>query len=252
MHVLIESFDLNNPLAPQLLAQIQHCRSRGYDTYELTPDQIPRFNGPFDLAIGSVAFVHRALERAGARVPDPIDYPESLRHHYGRDIVKTTLGHVQTRLDARTRPAFFLKPWHHRAFGARLCGQLHDIQDLWNLNDDTPVWTSSFVDILSEFRQYVLEKKTIGLHHYAGEPLDIPDRDDMLLAIKQYQDAPAAYGIDWAVIQTQDGIKTVIIEVNDGIALGNYGLHRNRMFQMYKARWDELVLAPKNLTGATP
>ncbi len=40
-------------------------------------------------------------------------------------------------------------------------------------------------------------------------------------AIDCFADAPIGYGMDWAVT---DDARTILVEVNDGFALGNYGV----------------------------
>ena len=50
--------------------------------------------------------------------------------------------------------------------------------------------------------------------------------------------APAAYGLDFGV--TADG-RTLLVEANDGFALGCYGLDPVIYAEMLEARWCELA-----------
>lgn len=53
-----------------------------------------------------------------------------------------------------------------------------------------------------------------------------------------FSDAPNGYGIDFGV--TDDG-RTLLIEVNDGYALGSYGMYYLDYAKLLSARWAELT-----------
>ena len=59
-----------------------------------------------------------------------------------------------------------------------------------------------------------------------------------VVAVSEYKSAPAAYAIDFGV--TDDG-RTLLIEVNDGYALGSYGLFYPDYSKLLSARWAELT-----------
>lgn len=71
-----------------------------------------------------------------------------------------------------------------------------------------------------------------GDYHAQFDPSVIDD------AISCWKDAPIAYGLDIGV--TRDG-RTLVVEVNDGYALGNYGLSPLNSINFHKARWKEMV-----------
>ena len=45
---------------------------------------------------------------------------------------------------------------------------------------------------------------------------------------------------------TNEG-KTVLIEINDGFSLGNYGMKSYEYARFLEARWDELVAAKEQI-----
>lgn len=57
-------------------------------------------------------------------------------------------------------------------------------------------------------------------------------------AIKAYSTAPHAYGIDFGV--TSNG-ETLLVEVNEGYALGCYGLSPHLYARLLITRWAELT-----------
>ena len=71
-----------------------------------------------------------------------------------------------------------------------------------------------------------------GDYHAQFDPSGIDD------AISCWKDAPIAYGLDIGV--TRDG-RTLVVEVNDGYALGNYGLSPLNSINFHKAIWKEMV-----------
>lgn len=55
--------------------------------------------------------------------------------------------------------------------------------------------------------------------------------------------------MDWGI--TAKG-ETVLIEVNDAVALGNYGLEGRLHTAMIEARWRQLMSLPDNGIGSSP
>ena len=56
-------------------------------------------------------------------------------------------------------------------------------------------------------------------------------------AVRDYKDIPAGCSLDFGV--TDDG-RTLLIEMNDGLALGCYGLPDEEYAKLLLARWAEL------------
>ena len=71
-----------------------------------------------------------------------------------------------------------------------------------------------------------------GDWHYQYDPSVLD------FAIKKYRSAPAGYAMDFGV--TEDG-RTLLVEVNDGYALGCYGADPIQYAKLLSARWCELV-----------
>ena len=67
-------------------------------------------------------------------------------------------------------------------------------------------------------------------YHYDHSVLDY--------AVDNYRTDPAGYAMDFGV--TDDG-RTLLVEVNDGFALGCYGADPIQYAKLLSARWCELV-----------
>lgn len=106
-------------------------------------------------------------------------------------------------------------------------------------HDDCPVWVAEPVEFLSEYRSFILYRKVIDCRRYKGDWSKAPNKDIVENAVKAMgRKAPHAYSLDWGV--TADG-RTLLVEMNDGFALGHYGLHPVSYARMLSARWNELA-----------
>ena len=64
-----------------------------------------------------------------------------------------------------------------------------------------------------------------------------------------FASAPIGYGADWAV--AADG-RTVLVEVNDGFSLGNYGVPGHLYTALLQCRWRQLNGLPDDGVGREP
>lgn len=97
------------------------------------------------------------------------------------------------------------------------------------------------VEFESEYRVYVHKDRGIlGVKHYLGDPYITPDRDFVeavyFAAKKELKEN--SYTLDIAI--DKNG-KNYLIEVNDGWAIGNYGLTPKDYFSFVKTRWLQLT-----------
>ncbi|VMW92783.1 Uncharacterised protein [Streptococcus pneumoniae] len=103
---------------------------------------------------------------------------------------------------------------------------------------DYPIWISEVVEFIAEWRCFVLDGRVLDVRPYTGDYHAQFDASVIDEAISCWKDAPIAYGLDIGV--TRDG-RTLVVEVNDGYALGNYGLSPLKSINFHRARWKEMV-----------
>lgn len=106
------------------------------------------------------------------------------------------------------------------------------------VTEETPVQIQEVVCFLSEWRAFVIRGIVQGLSHYSGDPLRFPSANVIRATVGAFTLPPAGYAADFGV--SDDG-RTILVEVNDGYALGQGGLVADRYAQLLKARWDEMV-----------
>jgi peptidyl-tRNA hydrolase len=81
--------------------------------------------------------------------------------------------------------------------------------------------------------------------HCRGDPLIFPDVDVARRAVKAFEARPISFGMDWGI--TRSG-KTLLVEVNDGFSLGNYGLRGPAYTALIESRWRQLLGLPASVS----
>jgi hypothetical protein len=183
----------------------------------------------------------KIMHELGVFYKRPETYPDSLSSFIDRKFTIKTLGQAKEEFDKSNNP-IFVKPVKNKLFNGQLWETFMDLIPLVNVPDETEVLVSEKINILSEFRVYVMDHEIVAMKHYHGNLRLVPQEQFILDAINAYkQDAPAAYSLDVGVISENDYNKDTVIEVNDATSLGNYGLDSMRYAEMLTVRWQEIM-----------
>ena len=204
--------------------------------YEWGDDVFERMDdlGPTVGIAGYIGDVWKALDRLGVPHPEPVDYPEELRPFLGRSIHQATLGEV-TRSVARV----FVKPVQHKFFTGFVWDNTRTSRmRIVTVPPETPVWVSDVVEFAAEFRCFVLDGEVLDVRRYNGDWWRTPDPEVVGSAVDATYRSSRALALDFGV--TRDG-RTLLVEKNDGFALGTYGLGHTHYARMLSARWHELT-----------
>ena len=102
---------------------------------------------------------------------------------------------------------------------------------------ETEILCSEALIFQSEWRCFVRYNEILGIRCYAGDSSKTCDMNIIARAVQECQELPAGCSLDFGV--TDDG-RTVLIEMNDGFALGCYGLNDELYAKLLSARWAEL------------
>lgn len=202
---------------------------------EDTFDDLPL--GEDDIVVGGIGFALRGMARLGLEVQQLDNIPEPVQPFAGRRVWTSTMGELRRRVDAGE--VIFAKPRPDRlkAFTGCLYSGYKDLIATAHISDDEPIDCSEPMEFISEYRCFVLRGDPIGLRPYFGDPLVLPDPDIIREAVESFSDGPMGYAMDFGV--TRDG-RTVVVEVNDGYAIGAYGLPPVLYANIIQARWDEI------------
>jgi hypothetical protein len=191
------------------------------------------------LVVGGTVAVHKALKQIGVPIPPPLNVPEPLLGYAGRKLWTTTLGELRQQVAAGAAEPVFVKPLATaKEFAGAVIASADDLVRVSHLDDDLPLQASEPVTFAAEWRYFVLRDKIVGVAHYKGDCFTHPDAGTLWNAVTGYTEPPAAYGLDFGV--TADG-QTMLVEANDGYALGCYGLDPVVYAEMLEARWCQMV-----------
>ena len=204
---------------------------------ELTGRHLPIERGT--LVVGGTVAVQLALRQLGVPVPPPLNIPESLVAYAGRKVWPTTLGEVRGQFAAGAAAPVFVKPLAAaKEFAGLVLTTARDLDRVQHIGDDLALQAAEPVPFVSEWRYFVSRGSVVGAAYYKGDCFTHPDPAAVRKAVADYTGAPAAFGIDFGV--TADG-RTLLIEANDGFALGCYGLDPVTYAGMLEDRWCEMV-----------
>lgn len=201
--------------------------------------EIERFDdlGESTIICGNIGDVLLALKKMGVEKPAELDYPEHLNWFLGRNIRRMRIEDVR-----RGTERLFVKPVTQKMF----TGLVWDPEDprsrlvLAPYEYDTPVIVSDIVEFESEWRCFIKHDTLIGVKHYKGDWCKAPARLLLDEAIRLgVGKMPAAYVLDLGV--TADG-KTLLVETNEGYAVGCYGLPSLVYARFLEARWEQFVI----------
>ena len=220
---------------------------RDIDKLDITPET-PVFAG--------VTVFRKVIDKLGIEYPPFNCYPDVLKPYYGRAIRRSILGEERRKFSENPIPVF-VKPVLPKQFTGDVWTSILQLIPIAKVPDDVEVWVCEPMKIKSEFRVYVHDREVVGVKHYYGHWAYTPNPYYVDLFVKEYKGAPVAYGIDIAVVdkteedlnspeQTNGLVKDVVLEVNDGCNLGNYGIDSIHYGEMIVSRWFEIMALGKN------
>ena len=105
------------------------------------------------------------------------------------------------------------------------------------LSEEELVIASDVVNFVSEWRCYIHKGEIFDGKHYKGDFRVAPDYTVADKAAELWTDAPAAWSCD---IGVTDKGETLIVECNDVMSLGVYGLAPIYLGRMLESRWEEI------------
>jgi D-alanine-D-alanine ligase-like ATP-grasp enzyme len=198
-----------------------------------SPEEIDHSTNP--IVVGGINTIRRVFDMMNLPQPN-LDNPHELLPGYlGRNVFEASFEEVEQY----DQFPFFIKPLRdHKLFTGYVVKSKHDLlQAKLRCRPESRLIVSEVVDFVSEYRCFVLNGRLIGSKNYTGDFTVSPDYSFIESAIRDYNNQPAAYSIDFGV--TQDG-RTLLIEMNDAFGLSAYGLNKIAYCKMLEARWDEI------------
>ena len=189
---------------------------------------------PDDLIVGGVSTITRKLKGFGIALPD-YDYPDELINFLGRRIWTDTLTGILAKPE---KWPVFVKPSRNKEFMGFVLRAENDVPRLRQAKLDDTVLCSELVSFSREWRVFIRYGRIVDVRPYRGDWHIQYNADAIEHAVSIFRSAPAGYAMDFGV--TEKG-QTLLVEVNDGFALGSYGVDPVEYAKLLSARWCELV-----------
>jgi len=182
-------------------------------------------------------------------------YPEELKDFMHRDVRRGKWSEFRKEAEEKH---LFVKPVVQKQFIGDVVSSILSTIKMGTVPEDNEVYICDPVDFLSEWRVYVHDHEVIAVKQYFGKEIEnyrlTPSYNTVEEMIKAYKPvAPISYGLDVGIIfkdysdydkrcdpRLGSYRETVLVEINDGICLGNYGLDSIHYAEMISARWIEL------------
>jgi hypothetical protein len=181
------------------------------------------------------------------KVADPCipNYPEELKEYFGRSIRKMKFYQFRNLLKENEEfgNIYFVKPVKNKLFTGFTCVTEQECLSKTNCSPETDVYVSSYVNFGAEFRAYVYKGKVVDCFRYWGDDwkVTIPHMNIEEMVSKLNINA-VFYSLDVGI--DIDKKQTLLMEVNDGYALGNYGLAPVDYARYSAERWREIMKDP--------
>jgi hypothetical protein len=231
---------------------------RGYEVIRFEYEEIAQGRLDFDLrnhpeetvVRGGVRAVLDALVRAGRPLPPLFDLPPSLTPWIGRRFWQSTMGEIRSAVASDNFTPVHIKPLNqHKLFKGAVVREFRDLIPTAGVSSDILVLAQECVEFVSEWRATILRDRILHIGHYRGDPLTFPDPVVVRSSVSEFEGRPIGFGMDWGI--TSSG-KTLLVEVNDGFALGNYGIPGTHYTALIEARWRQLMGLSDNGVGEMP
>lgn len=185
-----------------------------------------------DVVVAGMLVTGHALAIRGV-TPPTVDHPEALSDFLGHRVWRC----AASELSEGDLP-LFAKPLREKELPAVIARDMRDLTPFLAQGSDYQLICSEVLDIVSEWRIFVRYGEVADARCYRGSAEKTPDFDMIVEALEAYTGAPAGYAADFGV--TSKG-ETVLVEVNDGFALGCYKMDSVAYALLLSARWAELV-----------
>jgi len=178
----------------------------------------------------------QALTHLGIALPTIPTYPDALRRFLGRTLWTSTIDTIAAHPEQW--PVFVKPRDDSKKFTGVLVRETGDLVGCGDLSGDTPVWCSEPISLGREWRCFVRYGKILDVRPYTGHWRGQFAAAVIEEAVTAWADKPCGCALDFGI----DGRgRTVLIEVNDGFALGAYGLPPLWYARLLSARWAELT-----------
>lgn len=189
-----------------------------------------------DVVVDFVDESWEALKHLSINPPPVPTYPEVLHQYLGRKLWTSTIDRIASAPELW--PVFVKPRDDSKKFTGVLVRRTGDLVGCGDPSHDTPVWCSEPINFISEWRCFVRYGKILDVRPYRGNWRSHFDPRVIEEAVATWVEKPRGCALDFG-LDAQG--RTLLVEVNDGFALGAYGLSPLLYARLLSARWAELT-----------
>ena len=187
-----------------------------------------------NIAVDWIEDTYKYFEKNGISVRKSLNIPEELKKFRKVEFMKMKDFLLDTRV-----PIFIKPDGKAKSFPSGVVKNNSNKKLLFSdVDPEESCMISEVIDIVSEYRCYILRGEIIGIYNYLGNIFKFPDPNSICDFLDAYKSAPIAYSLDVAVTSANE---TIFLECNDAWSLGNYGLDAQKYSKMLEARWKEIM-----------
>ena len=209
----------------------------GWEIVPYTNAELVRDHNPDEIIVGHIAAVRASLRALGLVVPAELGYPAALLPFLGQRLWQSTINAVAAQPESW--PVFVKPMLDTKKFTGVLVRRVGDLIGCGDQHQDTPVWCAEPLQLLAEWRCFVRYGHILDVRPYKGDWRVHFNPAVVEQALATYlPDAPTAFALD---IGCTAAGQTVVVEVNEGYAVGAYGLNALAYAKFLSARWAELT-----------
>ena len=234
MKVYIQSYENGIPHNYNFMNAYQGFYEMGFEVVPFHDNDKVQESNKEDVVVGYVGTVRARLADFGIITPE-MDYPDELQKYLGRKIWQTKMNEVNNNPNCWP---VFVKPLEDKQFTGVVVRSPKDLIGCGIQGVNQDVYCSEIVKFEAEWRCFVRYGHILSVRPYKGDWRKHYDYRVIENAVKEFKSAPAGYAIDFGLT---DDRRTLLIEVNDGYALGCYGLFYIDYAKLLSARWAELT-----------
>lgn len=197
--------------------------------------------------VGNIEFVSKTLKIMFNKEDiseKPIEIPKELYGYTGRFYNKLDGAMIKRNMDTSKyfiKDIDTIKNWNNLLYLGSNVDRFID--------DDTNYSVSSLIDIISEYRVFVLNDEVVGCENYLGDRLRFPDVKTILDMVRDYtkdESRPKAYTLDVAIIYENEKEMTVPLEIHAFTSCGLYGFLDEKLLSMLYYGFQYYVLENEN------
>jgi len=189
-----------------------------------------------DVYVDFVAETREAIRQLGIDPPTLPTYPEALARFLGRKVWKSTIDTLVSQPDLW--PVFVKPQRDTKAFTGLVVRRTGDFIGCRNPKQDTEIWCAEPVQFVSEWRCFIRYGAIVDVRPYRGSWKAQVDARVIEEAVSAWDGKPNGCALDFGL---DDNGRTVLVEANEGFALGAYGLHPVDYAKLLSARWAEIT-----------